>query len=511
MTGRSRSVPLAALVGLAAALRLYRLGSESLWVDELISLELVRRASAAELLVLVPAEQPHLPLYYVLLDGWAGLVGTHPAALRALSVLAGVAAVPAGYAVGRRLYGHRVGLGAAGLVALSRFQLSYAQQVRMYSLVTLLALCSFYCLTRRGERRWAAGYAVSTLTLVLTHPFGLLVPAAQAVPVAAGAVREGGRRRTAPLLAVAVLALPAAVWLLAEARTATITFVELPGATAVPALVGALFTDEPSVAAALVGSGVVAGAGAFALHAGDGLADADRLVLAWLVVPLVALFVASHAVTPVFWPRYAAVAAPAAYLVVARGLAAIDRSRLRTGLALLLVTGLVAGAGAYHAGDQREQWAEAVAAVEQRAGADDLVVVSDRMVLRNYDYYADRPLETVGVVGPESGTGRDRTPEAAVRAALAGEETVWLVFSHVVERERARLLGLAREGRTVTLHRRFVGVEVYRLERGLTGDTGSGRSAPRGGVSRGTGPCPERPAAVRQVTPGGGPVLPEKG
>jgi len=93
-------------------------------------------------------------------------------------------------------------------------------------------------------------------------------------------------------------------------------------------------------------------------------------------------------------------------------------------------------------------------------------VVSDRMVLRNYEHYADRSLETVGVVGPESGTGRDRTPAAGVRVAVAGEETVWLVFSHVVERERARLLDIAGENRTVTLHREFVGVEVYRLEKG---------------------------------------------
>lgn len=495
MSGRLRSAPLALLVALAAALRLHRLGSESLWVDELITVEFVRRAGTLELLTVVPAEQPHLPLYYVLLDAWAGLVGTGPAALRALSVAAGVAAVPVGFLVGRELYGRRVGLGVSGLVALSRFQLSYAQQVRMYSLVTLLTLCSFYCFRRLdGRRRWSAGYAVATVALVLTHPFGVLAPLAQGVSLAAGAVgaSDGRRDRAGPALAVGGLLLPVVAGLLAEARTATITFIDPPGPAAVPALAAGLVTDEPPVAAGLVAVGAAGGAVAFARHAG--LGGTDRLVVAWLAVPLAALFVASHTVTPVFWPRYAAVAAPALYLVVVRGIAGLDRRRLRAGLALVLVAGLVAGAGAYHAGDQREQWAEAVDTVERRADADDLVVVSDRMVLRNYEHYAERDLRTVGVVGPASGTGRDRTPAAAVRARLAGEGAVWLVFSHVADRERARLLALAGEGRTVTLHRRFVGVEVYRLEsKPAAGDADRGPEPPvvdRGAVPAAGSPTP---------------------
>ncbi|MGC8782587.1 MAG: glycosyltransferase family 39 protein, partial [Anaerolineae bacterium] len=59
--------------------------------------------------------------------------------LRLLSVIFGVLAIPAIYAAGRRIFGPRVGLVAAGLLAISPLHIYYSQEIRMYGLVALLS------------------------------------------------------------------------------------------------------------------------------------------------------------------------------------------------------------------------------------------------------------------------------------------------------------------------------------------------------------------------------------
>ncbi|MGZ4847178.1 MAG: glycosyltransferase family 39 protein [Halobacteriota archaeon] len=59
----------------------------------------------------------------------------------------GVLAIPMIYAVGRQLFNEETGLVAAFILALSSFNIYYSQEVRMYSLIVLLALTSVYFLS----------------------------------------------------------------------------------------------------------------------------------------------------------------------------------------------------------------------------------------------------------------------------------------------------------------------------------------------------------------------------
>ena len=93
-------------MGLALFLRLVHLGHLSFWSDEILS---ITRSQAGW------SFQLHMLTYESILRLWMGL-GESEAVVRMLSVLFGVAAVPAMYALGARLFGVRAGIIASLLL-----------------------------------------------------------------------------------------------------------------------------------------------------------------------------------------------------------------------------------------------------------------------------------------------------------------------------------------------------------------------------------------------------------
>jgi hypothetical protein len=112
------------------------------------------------------------PLYYVLLHGWIELFGTGTIAVRALSGIFGVAALPLAWVAGRRSGGRRVATAALVLLAASPFAVRYATEARMYSLLVVLTLVGWLALSDLLERfSWSSAItlAVATGLLLLTH------------------------------------------------------------------------------------------------------------------------------------------------------------------------------------------------------------------------------------------------------------------------------------------------------------------------------------------------------
>ncbi len=170
-----------AIAGLG--LRLFHLGTQSLWYDEGYSVYLAGK----DLLTLTgeTAADIQPPLYYYLLHAWIALFGRGETAVRGLSVLFGLAALPLFYLLGRRLFGARAGLLAAALAALSPLYVWYAQETRMYTLLVWLTLAASYFLWRalhrpqgddadRRGRVWM-GWAVCMTLALYTHYFAAFV------------------------------------------------------------------------------------------------------------------------------------------------------------------------------------------------------------------------------------------------------------------------------------------------------------------------------------------------
>lgn len=84
---------LVALTVLAGVLRFATLDVQSFWLDESVTVGLVRE-DLGGMLSAIPDSESTPPLYYVLAWGWAKLFGTGEVGLRSLSALFGTATVP---------------------------------------------------------------------------------------------------------------------------------------------------------------------------------------------------------------------------------------------------------------------------------------------------------------------------------------------------------------------------------------------------------------------------------
>ncbi len=142
---------LVAILLLAFALRMYRLGADSLWYDETVSVHLAGKSLPD--LVAHTAGDIHPPGYYVLLHAWTRLAGSGEFSAAYLSLFFGMLLVPLAYRLALWVFGRRAGVLAALLVAISPYNLWYSQEVRMYTLGAVLGvgvLCAVVSLHRSG-------------------------------------------------------------------------------------------------------------------------------------------------------------------------------------------------------------------------------------------------------------------------------------------------------------------------------------------------------------------------
>lgn len=183
---RLRRAALVFVVALYAAARLWRLDATCLWFDELFGLHAARHEWGA-MLRFVAADLIHPPLFYALLKIWVAAGGESLLWLRLLPALISIAALVPLLLLAREL---RLGTAATTLalllVAANGYLIKYAQEVRMYSLLLLLALTSLWLFVRflRARPKTKATllllFAVN-LPLVYTHYYGWLVVAAEAL------------------------------------------------------------------------------------------------------------------------------------------------------------------------------------------------------------------------------------------------------------------------------------------------------------------------------------------
>lgn len=128
-------------------LRILLLSVKGMWLDETFSVWMASHSVEEMLEWMVKIDQ-HPPLYYLLLHYWMDNRGNTPYDVRLLSVLFGAGTIPIVYLIGKRLSGVMMGLAAAALLALSPFHIYFAQEARMYTLLTFNAAAAIYALVR---------------------------------------------------------------------------------------------------------------------------------------------------------------------------------------------------------------------------------------------------------------------------------------------------------------------------------------------------------------------------
>jgi len=164
LTGRVWAA-LAALLALAAGLRLIGLGRQSLWIDEAFSLNYAKPHDTLRAIDLL--DNLHGPLHTFVLHHWIGIAGASEAMLRLPSVVAALLAIPALWFFARQAWGARIAWISAALLAISPFHVWYAQEARNYAFLILFAILAewaFHRLIHRGARpALLAGYGLALL------------------------------------------------------------------------------------------------------------------------------------------------------------------------------------------------------------------------------------------------------------------------------------------------------------------------------------------------------------
>jgi mannosyltransferase len=210
---RRVALALAAITAIGAALRFWRIGHQSYWLDESFTVALVDQGFADAMSTIAETESTP-PVYYALAWAWSQVLGTGEAGLRSLSALIGTITIPVFYLVARELFGDRAGLIAAALAALNPYLWWYSQEARAYALLVLLSAVSLLFLARavRDPRgRWLGLWALSSALALSTHYFAGFLLLGEAVWLLRGRRSPAAMRAVLAVVAVAGALVPLAL------------------------------------------------------------------------------------------------------------------------------------------------------------------------------------------------------------------------------------------------------------------------------------------------------------
>ena len=446
------------LVGLIAFAtfftRWYRIGAESLWLDEATSIFLARMP--IDRLIGWTAADIHPPLYYILLHFFLRL-GDSETVVRGLSALVGCLTVPVLYGLGRVLFHRTVGLISALLLVLSPLHLWYSQEARMYALVTFLGACSVYCLLlalRSNAWHLWLGYILSTTMALYTHYYAIFLVLFQSLFMIYLFCAQRSRRRqvVAWIMAQVLVLVCFSPWMPILVRQASsveggwvANAIGRPGLEVLPHTMIAytvgmvrrwvppllrrttyvLFGISASIA-------LLGGRKKGVTDSGLTEGQATGFAVAYLALPLGVAWLLSQW-KPVYSLRYVLPFLLPFLLLVARG---VCLTRVLSGgfgavkwLWVPLLAGLLglSGFGVYLNAMkvQNPDWRGIVSHVVENAGEGDIVLFSPGWNVKPFEYYARGQVDVYGqmpVPVPERGL------DDVLRGPLADHTRAWLIW-----------------------------------------------------------------------------------
>ncbi|MCD6290260.1 MAG: glycosyltransferase family 39 protein [Anaerolineae bacterium] len=493
----SPAIAMPIIAGLTLAglgLRIYHASSQSVWLDEAFSIWIARH-DVHDLLSWVVKIDQHPPLYYLLLAGWIRLLGWYEAQARLFSAIWGVLTIPVMYSIGRRLGGLRLGLIAALLLTISPFHVQFAQEMRMYTMLTFWASLTLWGLVAvltaprakhlqhpQGQRFTAAWLALAcgSAAAVLTHNTAVFLPLAVGLYLLGWMYRNPparGRLAHNAILAGGLFILLWSLWLPAAVHQ-TIGVIRrfwIPPPT-LQSILGMLHAFD----CALAPKGIPWQGLGDVLYPPLALlgfvswwrAPRDRwkaLLLATLFVVPIAGELIFSLWRPIFYTRTLIWITLPYYLFVAQGLLSLRTAPYRAITLALLVAVSALSLHNLYTNYQKEGWRQAAAYVAERAQPGDMILFNATWVQIPFDYYFERYSLSI----PEHGAPVDlfdrgelepQMTEADVprlEQLIQSYERVWLVYSHDWYTDPRKIIPrvLSQEMRKAE-EKRFVGIRV---------------------------------------------------
>ncbi|MGB3297704.1 MAG: glycosyltransferase family 39 protein [Phormidesmis sp.] len=437
-------IPISLILLTATALFTYRLGSESLWIDELFS---IRDASLPTLVDVYEGVRQR-PLYYLWLHVWMKL-GSGDAWLRLPSVISAVVSVFLLYQLGRRIAGETEGLVAALLMSIAPLFIHHTQEVRMYVMSLGLGLAGTIFLanallsprSQKPSHKVMGSWALFRLLAIYTAPLNLMLLLPDAVLVLLRFRKERAVLFSfAAWASLVVLLWSPSVLSIAEAAAPTSEFtvsraqyLDPPGLNNLVYPLKFWMVPLPIVrtgAAAhifyrlftLLVAGIV-GAGLICKHKSPGLLWAS----AWFVFPLIPIIVFARISAQIWEPRYVLFVLPYLFILIAAGFTRLWRQwRIAAVVAAVIyLFGMSWALGDYYTVQNRQDYRFNVETIEQLEQSGDAIVWGYEWdePLRYY-YHGDAQTYWISMSDVE-------TPEAIapwLDQLPTGYERLWVVL-----------------------------------------------------------------------------------
>jgi len=442
---------LLAITALGLGLRLYRLGYQSLWMDEVLSATNAAQP-LPDLLSASTVDRNFPPLYNVLIHLVQGGLGTADALLRLPSAIAGILSVPILYAGVRSELGDRTALLGALLLAISPFHVWYSQEARPYALLLLFGLTALWCaaqwIQRPDSHGWLAGFVLAGAAAFYCHliaaPFLLVLCAYLLIRV-----RPSGRIRAAvAIVLLGLLLLPQVLRFLSTpplvsgnetyrfnpAHLGFTVWAFVTGYSLGPSLLDlrqGMQGLEPYLALVVPLMGIfgivwLAGVRAIWRHHRQGF----WLLAGWIAGPIAFAVLGAVSTAHPYNVRYTILAMPGAILLLAAGLLSLRPASIRGLAALVLIaTSSVALINYYRAPKyQREDNRAAVRFLNTHTAPGDLVIASAPYTALPLRYYHLRnDLELLAY--PDSGMLAPGQAARELGPMLRSRDRVWLFLS----------------------------------------------------------------------------------
>ncbi|MFH1037804.1 MAG: glycosyltransferase family 39 protein [PVC group bacterium] len=397
-------------------LRLYQLGSESLWFDEGGTIR-TARMSITQIVEKSSSKDFHPPFYYFILHYWAALFGYSEISIRLLSSIFGLLSIAMIYMAGKLLFDRSAGLIAALILSLSQFHIYFSQEARMYTLITLLSLCSmvsFLLLLRTQNFFRMAGYMLSNILLLYTHNFGFLIITAQNIFMLTLFLRFRRAGEFTFIKWIILQIIPVLFflpWLRivinqwtriqknwwmgpVSLRSIQQTLLDYSGGPVLYVLFFVLVIIVIFISFFQTQNKRKIISNLFKCSTrGERIKDLPGIYLCmvWVLTPILLPFIISKFFRPIYITRVTIAASPALYLLAAQGVKSIRNKIIQIIIGSIIVFILLINLRGYYAEVKKERWREVVKYIESEAQAGDLLIFNSGSYLRNiFNYYSTR-------------------------------------------------------------------------------------------------------------------------
>lgn len=464
------------LIGIV--LRIYDLGNESIWIDEGYSIKMAS-LDLFQIVQKTSLEEPHPPLYYIILHYWINLFGNNEFSIRFPSLIFGSFAILMIYMVGSLIFNKKIGLLSSLLLALSVFHIQYSQEARMYSLLTLLSLLSIYFFIKLLNRitfSVSFWYILFSIFMMYTHIFGLFIIIFQNIYFISLFLLKKENQLTLNLrrwilfqitlvilyipwiifLITAILRLQSEFWRpIPTIGSVFYTFKIYSGSYLLLFLFLMLSTfsivSYEKVKGRFNGKDFFKSLESFTWNLS--LSNVERIYLlsVWMLTPIILPFIISFFSTPIYIIRYTIAASLAFYILIAKGIENINNKPIQLCVIIIIIIFSLNSIGKEFTDVNKEQWREVTNYIDMNADSGDLIIIRGGSMQYCFDYYSKRTdLFKKG--------WRDIDEENIKE--LKSHNKVWIILKKDDD-PKGLIKKMLNESYNLSYQKKYVGIDLY--------------------------------------------------